>query len=167
MRLLDRLFGGLDYPLDLLIPSAIWLAISIALFIVIYRWAGARGISGRRGAIDLALVIALANALVWLAGVVLRIYQDAGVTAWQAQVEAPFSALRIWLGAALWQVVGVDPAVEPAHLFRGYSSWNGHWTVLAARTLNEAAALALAVFTTAIAVGSWRSARRGAARTAG
>ena len=160
MRLLDRLFGGLDYPLDLLMPSAVWLAISSALFALIYRWAGARGVTRRRGAIDLALTIALADALVWLAGVVLRIYQEAGVTTWQAQAEAPFSALRSAINAALWNTVGVDAAVEPATLFLGYSSWNGHWTVLVARLLNECAAIALAVFSLAIAVALWRSARR-------
>ena len=160
MRLLDRLFGALEYPLDYLLPSAAWIAACAAALLGLWLWARRRGIERRSTAAVLALAAALINALVWTISVATRSTVEGGPAAWLSVVEGPFSAARAWLDAALWNTVGVLPAVEPSELFRGYSSWNGHWSVLVARLLNECAAIALAVFALAIAAAAWRAARK-------
>jgi hypothetical protein len=152
MRPLDRLFGHLAYPLDVLVPSALWLLVAGALLAAACR--------RRRAAAAFSAVLALLNVIGWSFGFGMRMLADGAVTPWVAAVEAPFGALRAAVREALWQAVGVMAAPDPAWLFRGYSSWNGHWSVLLAGLLNESAALALAATgVTLIAAAAGRAAR--------
>ena len=160
MRPLDRLFGHLAYPLDALVPSALWLLVAGALLVTAYR--------RRRGGAAVAAVLVLLNAIGWTFGFGMRMLGDGAVSAWVLAIEAPFAAARAVVRETLWQGVGVIATPDPASLFRGYSSWNGHWSVLLAGMLNESAALALAATTVAlIAAAAGRGARRLAAKKAG
>jgi hypothetical protein len=154
MRLLDRLFGHLAYPFDVLVPSALWLAACLALLVLAWR----------RRPVRLALAAVLLNMSGWAFGFGMRMLGDGAMPAWAQWLEAPFLLVRAALGEILWQTVGVMAAPAPAMLFRGYSSWNGHGSVLLAALLNESALIVLVLGAIAAA---WRAARKSAARTAG
>ena len=143
MRPLDRLFGSLYYPLDVLLPSACWLALSAAVLGAAALLARGRDSACARGALRFGMWAGLADAVLWLGLVGARALYDGALPPWLAAPDAALSAARGALGAGLWYAVGVDGAVQPDQLFRGYSSWTGPPTVLMAALLNEVAAVAL------------------------
>jgi hypothetical protein len=145
VRPLDRLFGAFDYPLDVLLPSACWLALSAAVL------AGAAVLARRHDsawtprALRIGLWAGAADAALWLGMVGARALHGGALPPWLAAPEALLSAARSALDTALWYAVGVGGAVQPDQLFRGYSSWTGPWTVLMAALFNEVALVTLAV----------------------
>jgi hypothetical protein len=159
MRPLDRLFGALPYPYDVLLPSAAWLALFAAAMLGLFRLLRRRGAAAPLRPLRVGLWFALADAALWSAVVATRALHEGASPPWLAAIEAPLAALRGALDAVLWNALGVSAAVEPAQLYRGYSSWTGSTTVLLASLLNEAAFLAL-LAAAASACAAWQAPRR-------
>jgi len=158
MRPLDRLFGAAAYPLDVLLPSAIWLALCAAALFGIAALMRRRGAPASR-AVSIGLWFGIANSALYLGVVAVRALHEGRSPPWLAALEAPLSAFRGALDTVLWNAIGVSAAVEIELLFRGYSSWDGGTTVAAAYLLNEAALVALIV-AGAIGAATYRAAGR-------
>jgi hypothetical protein len=159
MRPLDRLFGALPYPYDLLLPSAAWLALCAAALFGLARLMRRRGSSAFPRALRAGLWLAAADVALWLGVVGARALHEGASPPWLAALEAPLAAARSAADTMLWDAVGVGAAVQPRLMFRGYSSWDGWPSVLAASVLNEAALVALAT-TAAICCAAWLAPRR-------
>jgi hypothetical protein len=159
MRPLDRLFGALPYPYDVLLPSASWLALCAAAMVALFLLLRRRGAAAPLRPLRVGMWVALVDAALWVGVVAGRALHEGGSPSWLAAIEAPLAAVRGALDTVMWNALGVSAAVEPAQLFRGYSSWTGSTVVLLAALLNEAAFLAL-LAAAATGCAAWRASRR-------
>jgi hypothetical protein len=151
---LDRLFATLSYPWDVLLPSAVWLAICAAALAGMALLLRRRGHPAPVRALRPALWIAIGDMLVWLAIFVGRTLNEGPSPIWLIPLEAPYAVARHAIDALLWYVVGVSGAIDHDQLFRGFMHWDGSLPVLTAALLNEAAFIALAAG--AVICARWR-----------
>lgn len=137
MRLLDRAFGTLAFPWDMLLPSFLWWALCVALL----------ASAGRRlGALRLAGWLGAGNAAAWCLFFALF--------SWSASIEAiprplllaewPAAALWQAIDAALWWTLGLaGPGSPSVHFASAYDGGDG-WLPAAASLANQSLLLALA-----------------------
>lgn len=133
LRLLDRAFGSLAYPLDRLVPAAVWIAGSILVMFLVVRRASRRPLR-------LTAYCALAYVLLWW--LLLAIYALAPAVA-QA-FDAPLSLLRQGLAWVLWNIVGVEGSPAPQALF-GWPHQDQDWRLTVAGLANESVLVGLIV----------------------
>jgi hypothetical protein len=158
MRPLDRLFATLPHPGDVLLPSAVWIALCAALLAGMAALLRRRGHPAPRRALRVALWFGLADMALWLGIFLARTLNDGDLPRWLGVIEAPYGVARSVIDALLWYVIGVSGSIDPVQLFRGYSHWDGSPPVLVAALLNEAAFVSLAAC--GVICAAWRAPRK-------
>jgi len=143
MRPLDRLFGTLPYPWDVLLPSAVWLSLCAAALLGIAWLLRRRRHPAPLRALRPALWVGFGDMFAWLTVFFARALHEGSSPAWLAPLEVPYAAARHAIDTLLWNLVGVSGAIDHDQLFRGYMHWDGPLSVLLAALLNEAAFLTL------------------------
>jgi hypothetical protein len=139
VRPLDRIFGGLSFPWDVLLPSLLWWGLCLAAFL--YAW---RRLRGAR----LAAWLATGNAALW--GLFFILF------AWSASVhelpqplllaELPAAAAWQALDKAMWWLLGLAGPGTPSNYFAAAYDWPDGWLPLAAALANQCSTLALLAF---------------------
>jgi|SRR5688572_18093217 hypothetical protein len=158
MQPLDRLFATLNYPWDVLVPSAVWLAFCAAATAGLVLLLRRRGHPAPRRALRVGLWLGLADMALWVGLFLARTLNEGAPVAWLAFVSVPYAYARGAIDALLWEVVGVSAAIDHEQLFRGFMHWDGRPLVLLAALLNEAAFVTVAAG--GVICAAWRSPRK-------